>query len=309
MADKLIPESYTDVLNSLIWWGRAGLIANTGVIKSYHPAVADNITNVAVDMPASVYRTGEIKKPYQNNHIFIDDLPNAFYSGSNVRDFNVNDMPTGSDTSLAHGAPVNGPAYKEAALKAKSAAEYKKNTQKLAIKTHVDRVTEEFDVKKYYAAKTTTADITPKRISDEFTDARPFYEIQPIVKEFKDGDTKTPLDTRRPIPKRYELLPTKVPCAMPGVLNCFMEVYDNIDIAQPGLNYTAPTVQSTILPDSLKDIFKDPIESATAPSNPVLGDRWWDTDDNKLYVYNGTIWKLLGTDKATVYTLKGEINY
>lgn len=229
-----IPAGYESILNALVKWGKSGLIPNTGVVKSYHPASIDNITGVAIPAPATIYKTGEIDDPLKANFRSIDELPNAPYSGSNVSDFNVNDIPTGPDTNLAHNAPVYGKFYKDSALTAEDEEEYKKNTSHLEIPTIVNRTTRYID--------TTMPGIKVPKIVDELEDAKSFYSIAPLFQEVKDREEKTPLDTRKPIPKRYELIPTRIPCAIPGVLNCYLEVYDSIDVSQPEYTYTKPVM-------------------------------------------------------------------
>lgn len=231
-----IPAAYNVILDSLMNWGKSGLIPNTGVIKSYHPPSIDNITGVAVPMPATIYKTNEVKDAYKNKFKSIDELPNASYTGSNIVDFNVNDIPTGPDTNLAHDAPIYGKFYKDAALTASNEETYKKETSKLNISTVADRMTKWLDNK-------------PAKITDKFEDAQNFYQIPPLEKPFKDSQEKTPLDTRRPIPRRYELIPTRVPCAIPGILNCYMEIYDRVETAQPQYNYRLPNVPMYYKPD------------------------------------------------------------
>lgn len=301
---------YGQVLNGLMSWGNSGLIADTKLIKSYHPPTIDNVTGVPVLMPATTYQTGSVdsilKTLRDRKYKSISELPSASYTGPNVKDWNVNDIPTGPDTSLAQLAPIYGENYKQAALTSSDEKTYEKNTQKLGLSGLVaERLTENFTEK-------------PVKITDNFDDAKTFYKTQPLtsgsgigglVSATQASQEKKPIDTRRPIPGRYELVPTKVPCAIPGVLNCYMEVYDKVDVKQPTYSYTEPTVTTTTLPDSLSGILKTYVESAIEPVNPKLGDRWWDTENNKLYVYDDTEWKLIGTSKTAIYTLKGEKNY
>jgi len=231
-----IPAGYNQILKALVDWGKSGLIPNTGVVKSYHPTSIDNITGVPIPAPATIYKSGNIDDPLRLGFRSIDELPNAAYTGSNVVDFNVNDIPTGPDTNLAHNAPVYGKYYKEAALSTDAQSVYEKNTEKLKIPTVVDRITRYLD-------------INVSTITDELQDAKVFYSIPPLTKEVKDNEDKTPLDTRKPIPRRYELLPTKVPCAIPGVLNCYMEVYDSVDVSQPTYTYRTPNIEMYYRPE------------------------------------------------------------
>lgn len=229
MAKNYIPANYNDLLDSLMLWGRTGLILDTKVIKSYHPPSLDNVTNVAVPMPATVFKTGKtIPKPYERSYIFIDELPNASHTGSNVVDFNVNTIPTGPDTNLSHEAPKYGPFYKDSAL-TQDAATYYANTKKLAIPVVADRTASELKVKHSY-------------ITDKYDDAKTFYSTPPLPFASTATTDKYPIDTRRPIPKRYELMPTRVPCAIPGTLNCYMAVYDSVDVTQPKYNYRKPNI-------------------------------------------------------------------
>lgn len=299
---------YDQVLDALRNWGNTGLIADTKLIKSYHPPAIDNVTGVPILMPASTYATGSLTSILANlrkrNYNSISELPSGSFTGPNVKDWNVNDIPTGPDTSLAQLAPIYGENYKQAALTSSNEKTYKKNTQKLGITGLVaERLTKNFTEK-------------PVKITDNFQDAKTFYNVQPLtspitglLNTLQTTLEKSPIDTRRPIPKRYELVPTKTPCGIPGVLNCYMEVYDKVDVKQPTYTYTEPTVTTTTLPSNIAAILKQPIESPIQPVNPKEGDRWWDTENNKLYVYDGSTWKLIGTSKTAIYTLKGQKNY
>jgi hypothetical protein len=295
-----IPSGYNEIINALMAWGNSGLIPDTKLIKSYHPPSIDNVTGVPILMPATTYETGSsesiLKTLLDREYSSISDIPSASYTGSNVNDWNVNDIPTGPDTSLSQLAPIYGPNFKEAALTSNDEKEYQKNTQKLDINVLADRLTENLNEK-------------PVKITDSFTDAKTFYKIPPLTEISKNNEEKTPLDTRKPIPERYELVPTKVPCAIPGVLNCYMEVYDKVNVAQPTYTYEEPVVTTTTLPDSLRALLKTPLESAIEPVNPELSDLWWDTENNELFVYDGSTWQSLGNNKTAVYTLRGEKNY
>lgn len=235
MAIRPIPTNYDDLLDALMIWGRAGLKSNAKVIKSYHPPSLDNVTNVAVPMPATVFKTEKITKPYERSYLLIDELPNASHTGSNVVDFNVNTIPTGPDTNLSHEAPKYGTFYKDSAL-TQDAGTYQREIVKLKIPTIADRVTKNLKVK-------------PANITDKYDDAKAFYTISPLPLPPPANTTKQPIDTRRPIPKRYELVPTGIPCAIPGTLNCHMEIYDSVDVAQPKLKYRIPENQSYYNPD------------------------------------------------------------
>jgi hypothetical protein len=304
-----IPSGYNEILNALMAWGNSGLIPDTKLIKSYHPPAIDNITGVPILMPATTYETGSsesiLKSLLDRDYSSISELPSASYSAPNVKDWNVNDIPTGPDTSLSHLAPIYGPFFKQAALTSADEKEYQKNTKKIDISVVAERLTENFDEK-------------PVKITDNFDDAKNFYKTQPLTSgsgiggltsALQAAENKKPIDTRRPIPRRYELVPTKVPCAIPGVLNCYMEIYDKVDTTQPTYTYEEPVVTTTTLPDSLRTLLKTPLESAIEPVNPQLSDLWYDTENNELFVYDGSTWQSLGNSYNPVYTLKGEKNY
>lgn len=276
-TENIVRPGFNAVLNALIEWGNSGLIPNTRVIRSYHPPAIDNITGVPVLVGATVYETKDFdydttiektipnienlhekvvitslyrnrenlpnnidpKKPIANFRDLkssVSELPAAFYSGSLVQDFNVNTIPGSLDTALAANSPLNADLYKESAFSAEDEDAYLKNIEKLKVPTVADRVTDGFVNKKI------------DLIVDNFEDAKTFYAVQPLGVEEAPIPDNTPKDNRKPIPRRTELVPTGVPCAIPGVLNCYMEVYDSVDVSKKEYEYKIETVDMYYVP-------------------------------------------------------------
>jgi len=217
---------YNDILNVLMDWGRSGLIPNTKVIKSYHPPLVDSLTGVAVLMPATTYTTGIIPDYAKEKNMDINDLTNAPRSGSRIQDYNP---PIGKlvdpqlianpKTESAIAAVEYGDLYRESALNANTQAQYEKNIKNLKINTIADRTTRGLTHK-------------PKFIMENLQDAKNFCSIKTAE---LDSNVVAPQ-----IPNRYEMIPTRVPCAMPGVLNCYVATYDKIDIKKIEYKYENP---------------------------------------------------------------------
>lgn len=276
-TENIVRPGFNAVLNALIEWGNSGLIPNTKVIRSYHPPAIDNVTGVPVLMGATVYETKDFdyntvmdntkskitnlhekvvitalyrdkenlpkntdpKKPIANFRGIsglISQLPAAFYSGSLIKDFNVNNIPGSLDTALAARSPLNADLYKESALTSADEEEYLQNVEKLKVPTVADRITDGFVDKKV------------ELIIDDFDDAKLFYAVQPLGTEETPVPQNTPKDNRKPIPRRTELVPTGVPCAIPGVLNCYMEVYDSVDVSPKEYEYKIGTIDMYYVP-------------------------------------------------------------
>jgi hypothetical protein len=276
-TENIVRPGFNAVLNALIEWGNSGLIPNTRVIRSYHPPAIDNITGVPVLVGATVYETKDfdydttidqtipkitnlhekvtITALYRNRENLpenvdpskpiasfrdlkssVTDLPAAFYAGSLIQDFNVNNIPGSLDTALASRAPIKADLYKESALTSEDEEEYVKNIEKLRVPTVADRITTGF------------VDQNVKLITDNFEDAKTFYAVQPLGTEETTIPDNTPKDNRKPIPRRTELVPTGVPCAIPGVLNCYMQVYDSVDVSKKEYEYKIETVDMYYVP-------------------------------------------------------------
>ena len=219
----LIPRTgYNDILNVLMDWGRSGLIPNTKVIKSYHPPLVDSLTGVAVLMPATTYSTGIIPNYSKVKNMDINDLTNAPRSGSRIQDYNP---PIGKlvdpqlianpKTESAIAAVEYGELYKESATTANTQAKYEKNIKNLKIDTIADRATRDLTHK----PKFKTAELDSNVVAPQ-------------------------------IPNRYEMVPTRVPCAMPGVLNCYVETYDKIDTRRIEYRYSLPMTTMNYRPDA-----------------------------------------------------------
>lgn len=274
------PPNYDLILNHLLAWGKSGLIPNTKVIKSYHPPVIDSVTGVPVLIPATVYETQEVT---QSNTDFVlpdftykdkpvtyqqmirgrypssspetipdvstvsyppvdptvvinmDSLPHFFFAGSNVKDFNTNETPGELDTSLTHYFAAYTDVYKESVDLATDQEEYSTITSDARIPTVGDRLIRDVDH-------------TLPRYVDNLEDAKVFFSLTP--REFPDQEND---QKGYPyIPHRYDLVPTKVPCAIPGVLNCYMKTYDNVDISQPTVEYRPPNIDVYYVPDNIR---------------------------------------------------------
>lgn len=230
-------EGYNDILNVLMEWGRSGLIPNTKVIKSYHPPVQDSLTGIPVLMPASTYETGII--PDYSKEIYRDinsytNVPGG--TASRIQDYNP---PIGKlvdpqlnvppKTEVAVETVKYGPLFKEAALTSQTEEEYQENIKNIRVASIADRM---------------TRDVThnPQYVMNNLQDAKAFVSIK----------TDVPDDTKiaPKIPNRYEMVPTGIPCAIPGVLNCYVETYDKIDTRRIEYRYSLPMTKMNWRPDA-----------------------------------------------------------
>ena len=279
MSDPF-PPNYSQVLNGLIAWGRSGLIPNTKIVKSYHSPVIDPVTGIPVLMPATVYVSGvttrskfdyvlsdytyrdkpvtyqqSITGGYSNSTtppspdistvslpvvdptgiVSVDDLPHFFYAGSSVKDFNVNETPGELDTAVSTYYTAYNSQYREAAANATDQSHYESLTADIRISTVPDRLTRELDY-------------SLPRYVDQLDDAKAMFNEAPREFPAVEGDTKG----YAYIPKRYDLVATKIPCAIPGILNCHLVAYDQIDVSQPTVRYQSPNIDVVYLPDSLR---------------------------------------------------------
>ena len=330
---ELFPSGYDEILKGLLEWSRSGLIPNTEVVKSYHPPQKDPITGITVLVPATVYKTesftdydqytfnftsengvnplkGYLEKPYSS----IDNLPNSPNTGSNVRDWNVNVEPGGLDTAYARYVTPQTNLYYDAAAYSETQQQYENNisaqanlpvtAERLAsgVGTTVPYITDDIDdTKNWYSIEPIQASFDLPPDPNEIERLKVAKGITESVQPDVLGITETPV--------RYELLPTKAPCSLPGVLNCRLVKYNGIDGNPYNPSYADPRYDMTEIPDSMKAILKEPTHSPTPPNGASKADRWWDTNENKLYVYDGTYWVMIGTANTTVYQLKGNINY
>ena len=318
-------DPYNAVISALMSWGRSGLIPNTRVIKSYFPPTTDPVSGVPVLIPATVYVTGPRKAytdtsrppdPHMATPNYIDTLPNAPVAGSSVL-FNLTDVQdTGGSAGISSFSsavdvmaglsqdtfsgdervsvgtmavlPVNnataaktltnGLLYSSAATAANDQTEYYKNGAHLDNKnTYADR-----------AARFAGLSSLP-RITDSHEDAKVLYT------DSADPSTEEPVKNVAVahIPDRYDVFPTKVPCAMPGVLNCYIGTVDEITPYKPAPDFDHLMVFRTKIPPSNSTpAWQNLRQQATAPTiNVQIGDKWWDTAHSKMYNWTGTTWQ------------------
>lgn len=274
------PPNYDLILNDLLAWGKSGLIPNTKVVKSYHPPVVDPVTGVPVLIPATVYETKDVTRansdfvipdatykdkpvtyqqlikgqypsaspetipdlsktnsPVTNpaTAVDMDSIPHFFYSGSNVKDFNINTTPGDLDTSMTLFSTAYVEDYKSTAQMVSDQSAYEAATADIRINTAADRLIRDVDH-------------TLPRYVDNLEDANQFFTLAP--REFPDPEYNV---TGYPyIPSRYDLAATKVPCAIPGVLNCYMKANDAVDVSQPVVEYRPPNIDTYHVPDNIR---------------------------------------------------------
>lgn len=274
------PPNYDLILNDLLAWSKSGLIPNTRVVKSYHPPVVDAVTGIPVLIPATVYETKEVTRSnadfvipnftyrgdpvtYQQmvrgNYpsssadnisdistvslpvanptkvVDMDNLPHFFYAGSSVKDFNINETPGELDTSLTHYYAAYSDRYKDSANVAVDQSDYESITADARINTVGDRLMRDVNH-------------TLPRYVDNLEDAKAFFKLAPREFPEIENDPKGyPY-----IPNRYDLIPTKVPCSIPGVLNCYMTAYDKVDISIPKIEYRPPNIDTYYVPDNIR---------------------------------------------------------
>ena len=330
MGNKSLPAGYDDVLNALMTWGRTGLIPNTKVIKSYFPPVQDPVTGARVLLPATVYATDSIGDRSQVKHTNIDDLPNTPYAGSNIEYNTINNSKTPKNVIADIGAVpktigttvVNKDAGNAAVgidsvssnyvslpmtdppgdhlVKALLNTTSGKNIQQSAIAT-----TDETVYANNHAA------VLPTTAADELT-ANLVVKPQTVTSNL--SDTQTLLSTGQVSPTMGEnevftmrqdldMYTTGIPCAIPGVLNCYLVAPQAKPAVYPSYTYGPISVPTYDLPDNMRKKLGIPTQSTTAPSAPALGDQWWNLTLSKLYVWNGSSWVFLRNYLDIPYTL------
>jgi hypothetical protein len=93
------------------------------------------------------------------------------------------------------------------------------------------------------------------RYTDNLQDAQAMFNKNFLGLDQTDPNSTEAADTSitglANIPRRYELLATKVPCAVPGVLNCTLAAYDKVSVAQPDYVYRPPNIIGFHQPDNL----------------------------------------------------------
>lgn len=200
-----------------------------------------NSTSIGTLAPATggtgTYLTGVVGAG-EGAVLSIDNLSHAPMAGSAVQDFNVNTYPGDMDTATAIRFTKNAYVYEQAVTNSTSEEEYQENIKEGYVDTVADRMTR--DIR-----------FSHPMITDNLADAKQMFSTD-FLGYNKDPQNRTITPGRAYIPQRYDLVPTKVPCAIPGVLNCYMIAYDSVDVTEPDYRYTAPNIIMTYAPDSLK---------------------------------------------------------
>lgn len=275
MAGNPIPNGYNEIINALFAWGNSGLIPNTKVVKSYYPPVVDPITGIAAAIPATVYSTKNNLKDYKikhNNTTYvysivdetytpIDQKPNAPYAGSNVEDYNIgaNNLNRPIVTTTVVGDTIEVTALNPKTDLAVNTVKYSANYKQAAISSNTQ---EEYEnniktIAKPVAAERQTMDINYKipRITDNLADVKHFFLGTTSSPQSNTGSDQSSVNAIYPS-KDFDLFVTQVPCAMPGVLNCYPIVYhENRDLPLP--NYTPVVAQTYFVPEAYKNYVKN----------------------------------------------------
>jgi len=99
-------SEHTHVLNkSMLEWSRSGLIQNLSQVKSYHPPVADPVTGIPVNFPASIHITEKFANIANVNISHLDSTIDSNYSKVNansvIKAFNAEHGIIGSSLNKA----------------------------------------------------------------------------------------------------------------------------------------------------------------------------------------------------------------
>jgi len=250
MANEIQPN-FNAIVDKLMSWGRSGLIPETKVIKSYWPPIADPTTGVQVCLPATTYstfnRSEKIKAPdpfYKDKKVYafdvvknrfgdIDTLSNSPGMSDVVADNNPPSTGTTAKvptTEIASNSINFAKLYLEAIKKSNTQAEYEENIKIFKFPGAVERVLTDFGPSHFYSLADSNGAppefvyskaLTLSKIYDKLDDAKSF--LNDIIL----ADTLSTSKVVRP-KENFEMFSTGVPCSIPGVLNCYVGVYDNI---------------------------------------------------------------------------------
>ena len=215
----------------------------TGAASSGYFALSSaNSTGTGKLAPATggtgTYLTGVVGSG-EGAVLSIDNLSHAPLAGSAVQDFNVNTYPGDMDTATAIRFTKKAFVYEEAVKRSTTEEEYQENIKEGYVDTVADRMTR--DIR-----------FSHPMITDNLTDAKQLFSTD-FLGYNTDSANRTITPGRAYIPQRYDLVPTKVPCAVPGVLNCYMIAYDSVDVTEPDYRYSPPNIIMTYAPESLKN--------------------------------------------------------
>lgn len=173
----------------------------------------------------------------------IDMLSHAPHSGPNytVKDFNVNKTVGGLDTLGGISMIRKGQQYQDLTTGAVDAAEYSTGVTEIYKKdiTVVDKLSAQLG-------------FNLPRWTDNHNDAKALYDTK-MNGTYPTEDTSNVTETagRALIPKRYDLVPTRVPCAMPGILNCHLVAYDSVSTTDIEYAYKPPNIFGYQAPNGL----------------------------------------------------------
>lgn len=315
-----IPVGYNDILNTLLAWGQSGLKPNATVVKSYLPPVKDPQTGIEVLVPATTFKTADVKEsreltkklmalPKEEDDVpsynltkltnswgeelpTIHSLPSAPYAGSGISDFIVNnDDPFGPQTFIGlrtvpdanlieQVATFSGSGIGAAVVAYTAQKKYVDSMTTSSAKATVlsgTMLSSAGGIGSLCKAllgplgRTAAADRMAREVSrglpriiDRVDDIRTMLatplidpEADPPMVEIRTGKKDIdpdalPTGGKAFIPRRYDLKATRVPCAIPGVLNCIMTKYDTVDKTDKTFNYTPPKVGMYYISD--KDV-------------------------------------------------------
>jgi hypothetical protein len=333
MGSKNIPSGYDDVLNALMTWGRTGLIPNTKVVKSYFPPVQDPVTGARVLLPATVYATDSIGDRSQVKHTNIDTLPNTPYAGSSVEYNTINNSKTPKNviadigavpktigTTVVNNEPGNAAVgidsissnYVSLPMTDPSPDHLVRALLNTTAGSDIQQSAESTNDQSVYAAnhtaalQTTTADVftanlavKPQIVTSNLSDTQTLLSTGQLASGTEEHGTFT-------MRQDLDMHATRVPCAIPGVLNCYIVAPQAKPAVYPKYTYGPTSVPTYDLPDNMRKKLGIPTQSSTAPSTPVLGDQWWNTTTSMLYVWNGTSWVYLRSYLDVPYVLNSD---
>jgi hypothetical protein len=217
---------------------QAGLQANVSMVHSYHPPIADPVTGVLVNLPATIANTGAVSANVINHYTYGHGI-NSNYGQVVIEDFDKSHRAFGNDITNVHDSLHNTDYIRQA-------VDINDNDYRTYINNVVPKTPQDI------TAATIGAKV-PRVTDDKTTLAAYLSKKGPTAQLLDEGNAQ--LDNNQDLVLRMEtpglryMRSTGVPIAVPGLLNAVSSTWEPVSTKYKAPQYYPSTVSINYLAD------------------------------------------------------------